>query len=62
MEFECEVLKIYPEISAVVHAAMYAAACRFFVGSVRLEILNLAAARIYSGVLATLNLTDKCRD
>jgi hypothetical protein len=42
--------KIYPEISAAMHIATYAAVCRFFVGSVRLKILNLAAARICSGV------------
>jgi hypothetical protein len=42
------VFKIYPEISAAMHIATYAAACRF--SSVGLEILNLAAARIYPGV------------
>ena len=51
--------KIYPEISAVVHAKTHATTCRFFVGSVRLKILNLAVARIYSGVYQLLNSADR---
>ena len=46
--FGCRVFKIYPKISAAMHAETYAAV-RFF-SSVGFEILNLAAARVYSGI------------
>lgn len=49
--------KIYPEISAAMTLRHMLRRAAF--SSVGLEILNLAAARVYSGILAALNSADR---